>query len=113
MPTQYGSRCRCGRTTIRVAHTIAGVLRDTATVELALPAGIDPARSRLSLNLGTTPLATIRGIQQSLRDLPILLQRAAVEHRGADRCAVPRTTADGWRRERGVSAARSRALSSC
>jgi uncharacterized protein YfaS (alpha-2-macroglobulin family) len=52
------------------AHTIAGVLRDTASVELVLPAGIDPARSRLSLNLGTTPLATIRGIQQSLRVYP-------------------------------------------
>src|SRR5215207_11625339 len=52
------------------AHTVAGVLRDTATVELALPAGIDPARSRLTLNLGTTPLATIRGIQQSLRIYP-------------------------------------------
>ena len=52
------------------AHTIAGVLRDTATVELALPAGIDPERSRLSLNLGTSPLATIRGIEQSLHVYP-------------------------------------------
>jgi hypothetical protein len=52
------------------AHTIAGVLRDTATVELALPAGIDPERSRLSLNLGTSPLATIRGMQQSLHVYP-------------------------------------------
>ncbi len=51
-------------------HTIAGVLRDTATVQLALPAGIDPARSRLSLNLGISPLATIRGIEQSLRVYP-------------------------------------------
>jgi uncharacterized protein YfaS (alpha-2-macroglobulin family) len=52
------------------AHTIAGVVRDTATVELALPAGIDPERSRLSLNLGTSPLATIRGIQQQLHVYP-------------------------------------------
>ena len=52
------------------AHTIAGVLRDTATVELALPAGIDPERSRLSLNLGTSPLATIRGIEQQLHVYP-------------------------------------------
>ena len=52
------------------AHTIAGVLRDTATIELALPAGIDPERSRLSLNLGTSPLATIRGMQQLLHVYP-------------------------------------------
>ena len=52
------------------AHTIAGVVRDTATVELALPAGIDPERSRLSLNLGTSPLATIRGIEQRLHVYP-------------------------------------------
>jgi len=52
------------------AHTIAGVLRDTATVELALPAGIDPERSRLSLNVGTSPLATIRGIEQQLHVYP-------------------------------------------
>ena len=52
------------------AQTIAGVLRDTATVELALPAGIDPERSRLSLNLGTSPLATIRGIEQRLHVYP-------------------------------------------
>jgi len=52
------------------AHTIAGVVRDTATVELALPTGIDPERSRLSLNLGTSPLATIRGIQQQLHVYP-------------------------------------------
>jgi uncharacterized protein YfaS (alpha-2-macroglobulin family) len=52
------------------AHTVAGVLRDTATIELPLPAGIDPARSRLSFNLGTSPLATIRGIQQSLHIYP-------------------------------------------
>ena len=52
------------------AHTRAGVLRDTATVELPLPAGIDPERSRLSLNLGTSPLATIRGIQEWLHVYP-------------------------------------------
>jgi uncharacterized protein YfaS (alpha-2-macroglobulin family) len=52
------------------AHTIAGVLRDTATVALALPLGIDPTRSRLMLNLGTSPLATIRGMGQSLHVYP-------------------------------------------
>ena len=44
--------------------------RDTKEIELALPAGIDPERSRLSLNLGTSPLATIRGMQQSLHVYP-------------------------------------------
>ncbi len=52
------------------AHTIAGVLRDSATVDFALPAGIDPERSRLSLNLGTSPLATIRGMQEYLHVYP-------------------------------------------
>ena len=53
-----------------VAHTIAGVLRDSATVELALPAGIDAERSRLSLNVGLSPLATIAGIGRELHVYP-------------------------------------------
>jgi alpha-2-macroglobulin len=52
------------------AHTIAGVLRDTATVELALPAGIDPKRSRVTFFLGQSPLATIRGAYESLHVYP-------------------------------------------
>jgi uncharacterized protein YfaS (alpha-2-macroglobulin family) len=52
------------------AFTVAGVVRDTASVELLLPAGIDPARSMLSLSLGVSPLATIRGMQQSLHIYP-------------------------------------------
>ncbi len=50
-----------------VTHTIAGVLHDTASIALALPPGMDLDRSRLSLSLGVSPLATIRGIQRSLR----------------------------------------------
>ncbi|MFN2567116.1 MAG: MG2 domain-containing protein [Gemmatimonadaceae bacterium] len=53
-----------------VARTFAGVLHDTATIELLLPPGVDPERSRLSLNLGLSPLATIRGMRQSLRVYP-------------------------------------------
>ena len=52
------------------SHTIAGVLRDSARVELALPADIDAARSRLTLSLGTSPLATIRGIRRDLHVYP-------------------------------------------
>ena len=51
-------------------HTLAGAVRDTATVELALPAGIDPARSRLSVSLGVSPLPMIRGMAQTLHVYP-------------------------------------------
>jgi len=51
-------------------HALAGVLRDTATVELALPAGIDPARSRLSVNVGVSPLPMIRGMAETLHIYP-------------------------------------------
>jgi uncharacterized protein YfaS (alpha-2-macroglobulin family) len=53
-----------------VVHTVAGVLHDTASVDLPLPAGMDPERSRLSLSIGTSPLAAIRGMAQSLRVYP-------------------------------------------
>lgn len=52
------------------ALTVAGVLRDTATLVLALPPGIDPARSRVSLSLGVSPLATIRGMAGALHVYP-------------------------------------------
>lgn len=48
------------------AHTLAGIVRDTATIEFTLPAGIDPARSRVSFSVGTSPLAMIRGIGKSM-----------------------------------------------
>jgi uncharacterized protein YfaS (alpha-2-macroglobulin family) len=51
-------------------HALAGVLRDTATVELALPAGIDPDRSRLSVNVGVSPLPMIRGMAETLHIYP-------------------------------------------
>ncbi|HET7457241.1 MAG TPA: Ig-like domain-containing protein [Gemmatimonadaceae bacterium] len=52
------------------ARTIAGVLRDSATVEFPVPAGLDLARSRLSLSVGASPLATIRGIGGDLHVYP-------------------------------------------
>jgi uncharacterized protein YfaS (alpha-2-macroglobulin family) len=52
------------------SYTVAGVLHDTASAELQLPADIDPARSTLSLSLGTSPLAMIRGARLWLRIYP-------------------------------------------
>ena len=53
-----------------VAHTIAGVVRDTATVAFALPGGIDETRSRLTLGVGISPLTAIRGMYRWLRVYP-------------------------------------------
>lgn len=53
-----------------VARTLAGVLRDTATLELALPAGIDTDRSRVTVNVGVSPLAAIKGMAQTLKVYP-------------------------------------------
>jgi uncharacterized protein YfaS (alpha-2-macroglobulin family) len=53
-----------------MAYTVAGVLHDTATAELELPGDLDPARSTLSLSLGTSPLAMIRGARLWLRIYP-------------------------------------------
>ncbi|MDB4912814.1 MAG: alpha-2-macroglobulin domain protein 2 [Gemmatimonadetes bacterium] len=50
-----------------VVYTLAGSVRDTATIDLPLPAGIDPERSRLSLSIGVSPLATVRGMLRELR----------------------------------------------
>ncbi len=50
--------------------TVAGVLHDSATAELLLPADVDPARSTLQLSLGSSPLAMIRGAHQWLRVYP-------------------------------------------
>jgi uncharacterized protein YfaS (alpha-2-macroglobulin family) len=60
---------------VRPAHhsqsfTVAGVLHDSATAELLLPEDVDPARSSLSLSLGTSPLAMIRGAQERFRVYP-------------------------------------------
>ncbi|HEU4698621.1 MAG TPA: alpha-2-macroglobulin family protein [Gemmatimonadales bacterium] len=49
------------------AYTIAGVVRDTASVVFTLPEGTDPARSTLTLNVGTSPLAVIRGAREWFR----------------------------------------------
>ncbi len=51
-------------------YTVAGLLHDTATVEFTLPGDIDPDRSRLELNFGTSPLAVIRGARRIFRVYP-------------------------------------------
>jgi uncharacterized protein YfaS (alpha-2-macroglobulin family) len=52
------------------AQTIAGVLRDTATVEFTLPDGIDADRSTVTLSLGSSPLSVVRGLERDLRVYP-------------------------------------------
>src|SRR5262249_23257781 len=59
-------------------HTLAGALRDTATVELALPVTIDPAKSRLSVNLGVSPLPMVRGMGQTLHVYPYYCSEQAI-----------------------------------
>lgn len=60
------------------AHAIAGVARDSAAAELSLPADIDPARSRLTLSLGSSPLAVIRGVWTQLRVYPYFCSEQVV-----------------------------------
>ncbi|NUQ20561.1 MAG: hypothetical protein HOQ09_06330, partial [Gemmatimonadaceae bacterium] len=52
------------------AYTASGVLHDTATVELVLPEGTDPDRSRLEVSLGNSVLALVRGAYEQLRVYP-------------------------------------------
>jgi uncharacterized protein YfaS (alpha-2-macroglobulin family) len=52
------------------AFTVSGVLNDTGTAELVLPAGIDPARSRVSFSLGASPLALLRGVYERFHVYP-------------------------------------------
>ncbi|HET7042555.1 MAG TPA: alpha-2-macroglobulin family protein, partial [Gemmatimonadales bacterium] len=49
------------------AVTVAGMLNDTATVTITLPAGTDPARTRLELSTGATPWAMLRGLDREMR----------------------------------------------
>jgi alpha-2-macroglobulin len=53
-----------------VTHAVAGMLRDDATVEFTLPEGTDPARSRLELGFGTSPLAMIGAYARQLAVYP-------------------------------------------
>ena len=52
------------------SYTVAGTLADSTTAAFALPAGIDPDRSRVTLSFGASPLVFIRGAYDRLRIYP-------------------------------------------
>ena len=54
-------------------------VRDSADVVMALPAEIDPARSRMRLRIGTSPLSTMLAAYRWLRAYRIRLHRADLE----------------------------------
>jgi uncharacterized protein YfaS (alpha-2-macroglobulin family) len=51
-------------------HTVVGIVRDTTAARVLLPAAIDPARSRLTLRLGTSPLVPMLAAYDRLRVYP-------------------------------------------
>ena len=51
-------------------HAILGAVRDSQDVAIALPADIDPARSRMRLRIGTSPLSTMLAAYRWLRAYP-------------------------------------------
>src|SRR3989449_2763670 len=52
------------------AFEVAGTLADTASAEFVFPEPLDPARSRLELHYGASPLALLRGYRPTLRIYP-------------------------------------------
>jgi uncharacterized protein YfaS (alpha-2-macroglobulin family) len=52
------------------AFTVSGVVSDSGSAELVLPAGIDPVRSRVSFSLGASPFALLRGVYQRFHVYP-------------------------------------------
>jgi uncharacterized protein YfaS (alpha-2-macroglobulin family) len=52
------------------AFTVSGVVRDTGSAELVLPAGMDPARSRVTFSLGASPFALLRGVYDRFHVYP-------------------------------------------
>jgi uncharacterized protein YfaS (alpha-2-macroglobulin family) len=52
------------------SYMVSGVLRDTATAVFTVPSDIDAERSRLTLSVGTSPLAVIRAAWWQLRVYP-------------------------------------------
>ncbi len=51
---------------------VAGLVQDTAQVTLDVSPDADPARSRVTLSLGSSPLALLRGVADDLRAYPYL-----------------------------------------
>jgi uncharacterized protein YfaS (alpha-2-macroglobulin family) len=54
------------------AHTLSGVVRRSASVVFVLPPEIDPARSRLTVRVGLSPMPTIQVAGTYLRAYPYL-----------------------------------------
>jgi hypothetical protein len=52
------------------AFEVAGTLADSTSAEFVFPEPLDPARSRLVLSYGASPLALIRGYRERLRIYP-------------------------------------------
>lgn len=52
------------------AFEVAGTLVDSASADFVFPEPLDPARSRLVLSYGASPLALIRGYRETLRIYP-------------------------------------------
>ena len=50
--------------------TVSGTLRDSGLVEMTLPAGLDPERSRVTFSLGASPLAVLRGVYRQFHVYP-------------------------------------------
>lgn len=55
-----------------LAQTVAGTLRDTASVVFYLQDDVDPARSTLEVNFGASPIAFLRGASRMLRVYPYI-----------------------------------------
>lgn len=53
-----------------LTQTIAGVLHDTATITFTLDDDVDPARSTLEIDLGSSPLAFLRGLRREAEVYP-------------------------------------------
>jgi alpha-2-macroglobulin len=53
-----------------LVRTVAGVLHDTATVVFQLDEPMDPARSRVDISFGTSPLAFVGGAARRLQVYP-------------------------------------------
>ena len=52
------------------AFEVAGTLADSTSAEFVFPEALDPARSRLVLSYGASPLALIRGYRETLHVYP-------------------------------------------
>ncbi len=62
------------------SYTASGVVNDTTSVELIVPRGIDPERSRLQISIGGSVLAIVRGAYNELRVYPWYCTEQVTSH---------------------------------